>query len=93
MTIGEAKMDVCNTAVEVVKNAMRDFGAVCENCASYHPCINQKYEGGICRPDCHQVKPDGFCESFRFVNADACEPLYQKIIEGCELNGKELSVE
>lgn len=27
------------------------------------------------------------------IYADACEPIYQKIIEGCKLNGKELSIE
>lgn len=36
---------------------------------------------------------DEVIKAVRFVNADACEPIYQKIIEGCELNGKELSVE
>lgn len=84
MTIGEAKMDVCDTAVEVVKNTMRDFGAVCENCASYCKFTRQNKSNaftGICRPDCHQVKPDGFCESFRFRGVEECEPLYQKIVK------------
>ena len=81
MTIGEAKLDICKTAVDVVKGVMRDFGAVCENCASYHSYIDPKKEGGICRPDCHQVKPDGFCESFRYRNAEACESIYKKILE------------
>ena len=81
MTIGQAKIDICMTAVDVVKGVMRDFGAVCENCASYHSYINPKQEGGICRPDCHQVKPDGFCESFRYRNAEACEQLYQMMLQ------------
>ena len=81
MTIGDAKIQVCMAAVDVVKGVMRDFGAVCENCASYHSYINPQKEGGICRPDCHQVKPDGFCESFRYRNVEACEPIYKKILE------------
>lgn len=81
MTIGEAKIKVCDMAVDVVKKTMRDFGAVCENCASYHPYINLKYEGGICRPDCHEVHINGFCESFRFRSVEECEPLYKKILE------------
>lgn len=76
MTVAEAKIDVCMTAVDVLKNTMRDFGAVCENCVNYHP-----YNDRICRPDGHHVISEGFCESFRYRNADACEPIYQKIVE------------
>ena len=85
MTIGEAKIKVCDMAVDIVKNTMRDFGAVCENCASYKKSItiSEKYNScsGICIPDCHQVKPDSFCESFRYRNVEACEPIYKKILE------------
>lgn len=85
MTIGEAKIKVCDTAIDVVKKTMRDFGAVCENCASYQKFIKmpEKFNShsGICRPDCHQVHADGFCESFRFRSAEECEPLYQKIVK------------
>ena len=83
MTIVEAKIKVCDTAVDVVKKTMRDFGAVCENCASYKKfgTIPEKSNShsGICRPDCHQVHSKGFCESFRFRSVEECEPLYQKI--------------
>ena len=85
MTIGEAKIKVCDMAVDAVKNVMRDFGAVCENCASYKKFANisEKFNShsGICRPDCHQVHADGFCESFRFRSVEECEPLYKMILE------------
>lgn len=75
MTIEEAKIDVCMTAVNVVVKTMRDLGAVCENCKHYSN-INS-----VCEPKHYHVLPKNFCSSFVFANYKVCEPLYKTLLE------------
>ena len=94
MTIGEAKIDVCMTAVDIIKDTLREFGAVCGNCVSFHRYItDDKNHMGICRPDCHEVQCFDFCQAFRFRDSESCEELYQKIVRDVKSNEHDLSAE